>query len=105
MAVVGRCTARWYTGDGFRRTSTGVRHTAKRRDYWIGLASGIDPAAATVSLSGPGAATGVFTTPGSTNCASGEVEVDTSSSSRRQATQALPSLGCLEDGGFTLIIA
>lgn len=93
-------------GIGFPKNVTGVRHTAKRGIYCIGLASGIDPAAATVSLSGPGAATGVFTTPGSTNCASGEVEVDTFILVQGDtATPGTPLVRVLEDGGFTLIVA
>jgi len=64
-------------GMGFPKNVTGVSHTAKRGIYCVGLAGGIDPAAAIASMTDPGAASGVFTVPHSTECASGEVEVDT----------------------------
>ena len=83
---------------------TGVSHTTKRGIYCIGLASGIDPAAAIVSLT-PGAATGVFTVPNSANCASGEVEVDTFILVQGDtATPGTPLVTVLQDGGFTLIV-
>jgi hypothetical protein len=92
-------------GSGFPKNVTGVTHTTKRGIYCIGLASGIDPAAAMASLAAPGAATGVFTTPTSTNCASGEAEVDTFILVQGdQATPGTPLVRVLEDGGFTLIV-
>jgi hypothetical protein len=92
-------------GVGFPKNVTGVSHNTKRGIYCVGLASGIDPAAAMVSLAAPGAATGVFTTPNSTNCASGEVEVDTFSLVQGDpATPGLPFITVLQDGGFTLIV-
>ena len=92
-------------GIGFPKNVTGVSHTTKRGIYCIGLASGIDPAAAMVSLATPGAATGVFTTPNSTNCASGEVEVDTFILVQGDsATPGTPLVTVLQDGGFTLIV-
>ena len=92
-------------GSGFPKNVTGVSHTTKRGIYCIGLASGIDPTAAAVSLAAPGAATGVFTTPTSTNCASGEVEVDTFILVQGDpATPGTPLVRVLEDGGFTLTV-
>ena len=92
-------------GSGLPKNVTGVSHTTKRGIYCIGLASGIDPAAAVVSLAAPGAATGAFTTPNSTNCASGEVEVDTFILVQGDpATPGTPLIRVLEDGGFTLIV-
>ena len=92
-------------GIGFPKNVTGVSHTTKRGIYCIGLAGGIDPAAAIVSLAGPGAATGVFTTPDSTNCAPGEVEVDTFILVQGDpATPGTPLVRVLDDGAFTLIV-
>jgi hypothetical protein len=92
-------------GSGFPKNVTGVSHTTKRGIYCVGLAGGIDPAAATVSLATPGAATGVFTTPNSTNCATGEVEVDTFILVQgNSATPGTPLVSVLEDGGFTVIV-
>ena len=92
-------------GNGFPKNVTSVNHTTKRGIYCIGLASGIDPAPSTVSLAAPGAATGVFTTPNSANCASGEVEVDTFILVQGDpATPGTPLVRVLQDGGFTLIV-
>jgi hypothetical protein len=92
-------------GIGFPKNVTGVSHTTKRGIYCVGLASGIDPAPAMVSLATPGAATGVFTAPNSTNCASGEVEVDTFILVQGDsATPGTPLVAVLQDGGFTLIV-
>jgi Collagen triple helix repeat (20 copies) len=92
-------------GIGFPKNVTGVSHTTKRGIYCVGLAGGIDPAAAVVSLAAPGPATGVFTTPDSTNCGSGEVEVDTFSLVQGDsATPGTPLVEVLEDGGFALIV-
>jgi hypothetical protein len=92
-------------GTGFPKNVTGVSHTTKRGIYCIGLAGGIDPSAALVSLASSGAATGVFTTPSSTNCATGEVEVDTFILVQgSSATPGTPLVRVLEDGGFTLIV-
>jgi hypothetical protein len=84
---------------------TGVSHTTKRGIYCVGLAGGIDPAAAIASLTAPGAATGVLTVPHSTDCASGEVEVDTFILVQGDTTTAgTPLVRVLEDGGFTLVV-
>jgi hypothetical protein len=92
-------------GIGFPKNVTGVSHTTKRGIYCVGLAGGIDPAAAIASLTAPGAATGVFTVPQSTNCASAEVEVDTFVLVQGDTTTAgSPLVRVLEDGGFTLIV-
>ena len=92
-------------GVGFPKNVTGVSHTTKRGIYCVGLAGGIDPAAAIASLTGPGAATGVFTVPNSANCASGEVEVDTFILVQGDtATAGTPLVRVLDDGGFTLIV-
>ena len=92
-------------GIGFPKNVTGVSHTTKRGTYCVGLAGGIDPAAAIASLTAQGAATGVFTTPNSTNCASGEVEVDTFILVQGDTTTAgTPLVRVLADGGFTLIV-
>jgi hypothetical protein len=92
-------------GSGFPKNVTGVSHTTKRGIYCVGLAGGIDPAAAIASLTAPGAATGVFTVPNSTNCASGEVEVDTFILVQADtATPGTPLVRVLDDGGFTLIV-
>ena len=92
-------------GIGFPKNVTGVGHTTKRGTYCVGLAGGINPAAAIASLTAPGAATGVFTVPNSTNCASAEVEVDTFVLVQGDTTTAgSPLVRVLEDGGFTLIV-
>jgi hypothetical protein len=92
-------------GIGFPKNVTGVSHTAKRGIYCVGLAGGIDPATAIASLTAPGAATGVFTVPHSTDCVSGEVEVDTFILVQGDTTTAgTPLVQVLEDGGFTLIV-
>ena len=58
-----------------------------------------------VSLAAPGPATGVFTTPNSSDCARGEVEVDTFILVQGDtATPGTPLVRVLEDGGFTLIV-
>ena len=92
-------------GVGFPKSVTGVSHTTKRGIYCVGLAPGIDPAAAIVSLTAPGAATGVFTVPRGTDCASGEVEVNTFVLVQGDTTTAgTPLVRVLVDGGFTLIV-
>jgi hypothetical protein len=92
-------------GVDFPKGVTGVSHTTKRGIYCIGLADGIAPADAVVSLTAPGAATGVFTVPNSTNCASGEIEVDTFilvQGDTNTPGSALQSV--LVDGGFTVLV-
>jgi hypothetical protein len=92
-------------GVDFPKGVTGVSHTTKRGIYCIGLADGIDPADAIASLTAPGAANGVFTTPNSTNCASGDVEVDTFTLVQGDTNtpgSALQSV--LVDGGFTVLV-
>ena len=92
-------------GSAIPNNVTGVSHTTKRGIYCVGLASGIDPAAAIASLTGQGAATGVFTVPNSANCAAGEVEVDTFILVQGDTTTAgSPLIRVLDDGGFTLIV-
>ncbi|HET7047830.1 MAG TPA: hypothetical protein VFI54_06120 [Solirubrobacteraceae bacterium] len=92
-------------GIGFPKNVTGVSHTTKRGIYCVGLAGGIDPAAAIASLTDAGAATGVFTVPNSTNCGAGEVEVDTFILVQGDTTAAgTPLIRVLDDGGFTLIV-
>ena len=92
-------------GSGFPKNVTGVSHTTKRGTYCVGLAGGIDPAAAIVSLTAAGAATGVSTVPNSTNCASGEVEVDTFILVQGDTpTAGTPLVRVLDDGGFNLIV-
>jgi hypothetical protein len=92
-------------GIGFPKNVTGVSHTTKRGIYCVGLAGGIDPAAAIASLTAPGAATGVFTVPHSTDCAAGEVEVDTFILVQGDtATAGSPLVRVLDDGGFTLVV-
>ena len=62
------------TGTGFPRNVTGVSHPSPGV-YCVSLSGGIDPNDAIVSSAGgPG---GVYTVPGSADCASGQVEVDT----------------------------
>ena len=92
-------------GVDFPKGVTGVSHGTKRGIYCIGLAGGIAPADAVVSLTAPGAANGVFTVPNSTNCASGEVEVDTFilvQGDTNTPGSALQSV--LVDGGFTVLV-
>jgi hypothetical protein len=92
-------------GVDFPKGVTGVTHTTKRGIYCIGLADGIAPGDAIVSLTAPGAANGVFTVPDSTNCASGAVEVDTFTLVQGDTNtpgSALQSV--LVDGGFTLLV-
>ena len=92
-------------GVDFPKGVTGVSHTTKRGIYCIGLADGIAPADAIVSLAAPGAANGVLTVPNSTNCASGEVEVDTFSLVQGDTnTPGTPLQSVLVDGGFTVLV-
>jgi Collagen triple helix repeat (20 copies) len=92
-------------GIGSPKNVTGVSHTTKRGIYCVGLAGGIDPAAAIASLTDSGAATGVFTVPHSTDCASGEVEVDTFILVQGDTTTpGTPLVRVLQDGGFTLVV-
>jgi Collagen triple helix repeat (20 copies) len=92
-------------GVGFPKNVTGVGHTTKRGIYCVGLAGGIDPSAAIASLTGPGAATGLLTVPQSTDCAPGEVEVNTFILVQGNTTTAgTPLVPVLVDGGFTLIV-
>jgi hypothetical protein len=92
-------------GSAFPKNVTGVSHTTKTGIYCLGLAGAIDPAAAIASLTAPGDATGVFTVPNSTNCASGELEVDTFILVQGDTTTAgFPLVRVLNDGGFTLIV-
>ena len=92
-------------GVGFPKGVTGVSHTTKRGIYCIGLADGIATADAIVSLTAPGAANGVFTVPNSTNCASGEVEVDAFMLVQGDTnTPGFPLQSVLVDGGFTVLV-
>jgi Collagen triple helix repeat (20 copies) len=92
-------------GVDFPKGVTGVSHTTKRGIYCIGLADGIAPADAIASLADPGAANGVFTVPNSTNCASGQVEVDTFSLVQGDTnTPGTPLQSVLVDGGFTVLV-
>jgi hypothetical protein len=92
-------------GIDFPKSVTGVRHTTKRGIYCIGLADGIAPADAVVSLIAPGSANGVFTVPNSTNCASGEVEVDTFILVQGDTnTPGTPLQSVLVDAGFTVLV-
>ena len=92
-------------GVGFPKGVTGVTHATKRGIYCIGLAHGIAPADAIVSLTAPGAANGVFTVPNSTNCAAGEVEVDTFVLVQGDTnTPGSPLQSVLVDGGFTVLV-
>ena len=92
-------------GVDFPKGVTGVSHGTKRGIYCIRLADGIAPTDAVVSLTAPGAANGVFTVPNSTNCAPGEVEVDTFilvQGATNTPGSALQSV--LVDGGFTVLV-
>ena len=92
-------------GTGIPKNVTGVTHSAKRGIYCISLAGGIDPTDAVASLTAAGAATGVFTVPNSTNCASGEVEIDTFVLVQGDTNTPGASLvRVLQDGGFALIV-
>jgi hypothetical protein len=92
-------------GVDFPKGVTGVSHTTKRGIYCIGLAAGIAPDDAVVSLTAPGAADGVFTVPNSTNCAAGEVEVDTFGLVQGDTTTpGSPLQSVLLDGGFTVLV-
>ncbi len=92
-------------GVDFPRGVTEVRHATKRGVYCVGLADGIAPTDAIVSLAAPGAASGVFTVPSSTNCRSAEVEVDTFSLVQGDTnTPGSPLQSVLVDGGFTVIV-
>lgn len=92
-------------GADFPKGVTSVSHTTKRGIYCIGLAPGIAPGDAIVSLTAPGAASGVFTVPNSTNCASGEVEVDTFILVQGDTnTPGTPLQSVLVDGGFTVLV-
>lgn len=87
------------------RGVTGVSHTTKRGIYCIALANGIAPDDAIVSLVAPGDANGVFTVPNSTNCASGEVEVDTFILVQGDTnTPGFPLQTVLADGGFAVLV-
>ena len=84
---------------------TGVSHTTKRGIYCVGLEAGIDPTGALASLAAPSAADGVFTVPGSTNCAAGELEVDTFILVQGDTnTPGAPLTTVLADGGFTVAV-
>ena len=92
-------------GVDFPKGVTGVSHTTKRGIYCIGLADGIAPTDAVVSLTAPSAASGVFTVPDSTNCALGEVEVDTFILVLGDTnTPGTPLQSVLVDGGFTVLV-
>ena len=92
-------------GVDFPKGVTGVSHTTKRGIYCIGLADGITPTDAIVSLTAPDSADGVFTVPDSTNCASGQVEVDTFELVQGDAnTPGSPLQSVLVDGGFTVLV-
>ena len=92
-------------GVDFPKGVTGVNHTTKRGIYCIGVADGIAPADAIVSLTAPDAANGVFTVPNSTNCGSGEVEVDTFILVQGDSsTPGTPLQTVLADGGFTVLV-
>jgi hypothetical protein len=92
-------------GGDFPKGVTGVSHTTKRGIYCIGLNAGIDPNDAIASLTAPGAANGVSTVPNSTNCAAGQVEVDTFILVQGDAnTPGAPLTTVLADGGFTLLV-
>ena len=92
-------------GVDFPKGVTGVSHTTKRGIYCIGLTDGIAPTDAIVSLTAPGSANGVFTVPNSTNCASGEVEVDTFILVQGDTnTPGTPLQSVLVDGGFTVLV-
>ena len=92
-------------GVDFPKGVTGVSHTTKRGIYCIGLTDGIAPTDAIVSLTAPGAANGVFIVPNSTNCASGEVEVDTFILVQGDTnTPGTPLQSVLVDGGFTVLV-
>jgi hypothetical protein len=92
-------------GAGFPKNVTGVSHTTKRGIYCVGLAGGIDPTAAIASETDQGAATGVFTVPQGTDCAPGDVEVNTFILVQGDTTTAgTPLVRVLVDGGFTLIV-
>ena len=92
-------------GVDFPKGVTGVSHTTKRGIYCIGLTDGIAPTDAIVSLTDPGAANGVFTVPDSTNCAAGEVEVDTFTLVQGDTnTPGSPLQSVLVDGGFTVLV-
>ena len=92
-------------GVGFPKRVTAVSHTTKRGVYCIGLAGGISPADAVVSLTAPPAANGVFTVPDSTSCASGELEVDTFELVQGDTNSpGVPLQSVLIDGGFTVLV-
>jgi hypothetical protein len=92
-------------GAGFPKGVTGVSHTTKRGIYCISLAAGIAPTDAVVSLTTLGAASGVFTVPDSTNCAPGQVEVDTFTLVQGDNNgPGFPLQTVLVDGGFTVVV-
>jgi hypothetical protein len=92
-------------GSDFPKGVTGVSHTTKRGVYCIGLDAGIDPNDAIASPSAPGAANGVFTVPNSTDCAAGQLEVDTFILVEGDAnTPGDPLTTVLADGGFALLV-
>jgi len=92
-------------GGDFPKSVTGVSHTTKRGIYCISLADGTAPADVVVSLTAPGAANGVSSVPNSTNCASGEVEVDTFILVQGDTnTPGAPLQSVLVDGGFTVLV-
>ena len=92
-------------GADFPKGVTGVSHTTKRGIYCVGLADGIAPGDAVVSLTSPGAANGAFTVSASTNCAPGDVEVDTFTLVQGDTnTPGSPLQTVLVDGGFTVLV-
>lgn len=92
------------TGD-LPKGVTHVSHTTKRGIYCIGLDTGIDPTAAIASLTFPSAGDGVSTLPNSTDCAAGELEVDTFILVQGDSnTPGNPLVTVLADGGFTVVV-
>jgi hypothetical protein len=96
-------------GVGFPKGVTGVSHTTKVGIYCIALAAGIDPGDAVASLTSPGPAIGVSTSPNSTNCGAGDVEVDTFGLVQGGIPfQGVPDtstpITALEDAGFTVLV-
>lgn len=91
------------SGSGFPRNVTGVSHTPGSGIYCIALSAGIDPNDALATAAG--GAVGVLTVPDSTNCSSGNAEVDTFILVESgTTTQGTPLDPVFNDGGFAVLV-
>jgi hypothetical protein len=93
-------------GNAFPKNVTGISHTAGSGIYCIRLASGINPADAMATLTDDSTiGAEVDTVRNSTNCASGEAEVNTFTLEQGASTTEGSSLDeVFADQGFVVMI-